>query len=194
MKSKDNPTAQDLLNFFNEKFDAVRRSTGGGPVQTSLPPTVKKFDTPTPVTADDVITTITSVPLKSCDLDPLPTDVLKEFLPELLPSLSLSKMCNKSLSQGCLPHGQRHAIVTPCLKKTNADRSHTKNYRPISIVTFMSNVVERLVCRQFVAYLKQHGLLSNLQSVYRKHHSTETAVLKVVQMFCWQLTGEMSRF
>ena len=49
-KSKDNPTAQDLLNFFNENVDAVRRSTGGGPVHTSLPPTVENFDTLTPVT------------------------------------------------------------------------------------------------------------------------------------------------
>ena len=72
MKSKDNPTAQDLHNFFNEKVDAVRRSTGGGPVQTSLPLTVENFDTLTPVTVDDVKTTITSVSSKSCDLDPLP--------------------------------------------------------------------------------------------------------------------------
>ena len=40
--------------------------------------------------------------------------------------------------------------------------------------------MERLVCRQLVAYLEQHGLLPSLQSVYRKHHLTETAVMKMV--------------
>ena len=112
------------------------RSTGGGPVQTSLPPTVENFDKLTPVTVDDVKTTITSAPSKSCDLDPLPTDVLKEILPELLPFLT--ETCNKSLSQGCLPKSQRHAIVTPRLKKANADPSDIKNYRPISNLTVMS--------------------------------------------------------
>ena len=110
--SEDNPTAQDLLNFFNEKVDAVRRSTGGGSVQSSLPPTMKNFDTLIPVTIIKKI--ITCAPSKSCDLDPLTKNVLKEFLPELLPFLT--EMCNKSLSQGCLPQSQRHAIVTPRLK------------------------------------------------------------------------------
>ena len=44
----------------------------------------------------------------------------------------------------------------------------------------MSKVVERLVCRQLVAYLDQHILLPSLLSAYRKHHWTEIAVLKVV--------------
>ena len=44
----------------------------------------------------------------------------------------------------------------------------------------MSKIVERLVCRQLVAFLEQHGLLPSLQSAYRKHHLMETAVLKVI--------------
>ena len=80
-----------------------------------MPPTMDKFDTLTPVTADDGKNTITSAPSKACDFDPLLTDILKEFLSELLPFLT--EMCNKSLSQGCLPQSQRHAIVTPRLKK-----------------------------------------------------------------------------
>ena len=51
---------------------------------------------------------------------------------------------------------------------------------PISNLTFMSKVVEKLVCRQLVAYLEQLVLLSSKQPENRKHHLTEIAVLNVV--------------
>ena len=41
-------------------------------------------------------------------------------------------------------------------------------------------MVERLVCCQLVAFLEREGLLPVYQSAYRKHHSKETAVLKIV--------------
>ena len=106
----------------------------------------------------------------------MPTDILKQFLPVLLPYIT--KMCNASLREGILPTSQRSAIVTPRLKKAGSDSAYVQNYRPISNLTFMSKVVERLVCSQLVAYLEQNGLLPDLQSAYRRCRSTETAVLK----------------
>jgi len=47
----------------------------------------------------------------------------------------------------------------------------------------MSNVVGRLVCHQLVVDLEQNGLLPELESAYRRCHSTETAVVKVVADF-----------
>ena len=121
---------------------------------------------------------ITVTSSKSCQLDPVPTTVVKEFLLELFPFIT--DMCNASLAEGSIPLSQRHAIITPRLKKTNADPSGAKKYRPISNLTFMSKLVESLVCRQLVAHLERHGLIPTLQSAYRRGHSTETAVLKVV--------------
>ena len=46
-------------------------------------------------------------------------------------------------------------------------------------MTFLSKLIEHLVCRQLTVYLLQHLLLSSQQSAYRLHHSTETATLKV---------------
>ena len=173
----DHPTAQRLLDHFNEKVASVRNSTGGCIPTTFLPPAENQFEQFVECSMEDVRNIIVRGPSKSCALDPLPTGVVKTFLPELLPYLT--DMCNMSLRRGYLPENQRHAIVTPRLKKANADPADVKNYRPISNLTFMSKTVERLVCHQLVAYLDKHDLLPHLQSAYRKFHSTETSVLKL---------------
>ena len=112
-------------------------------------------------------------------LDPLPTAVLKEFLPELLPFLT--DLCNASLTEGSLPVTQRHAIVFPRVKKAGADPADVCNYRPISNLTFMSNVVERLVCRQW-PFLTVTGYYQTFSRPTGRNTvpGTETAVLKIV--------------
>ena len=175
--SSNCPSAQQLLDYFIEKVASVRRSTSGSEASTTLPSTSARLDHFTACSVDDIQKVIMAAPAKSCALDPVPTEVLKMFLQELLPYIT--SMCNASLLQGCLPQSQRHATVVPRLKKANADQTDVKNYRPISNLTFMSKVVERLVCQQLVAYLEQHDLLPRLQSAYRRFHSTETSILKL---------------
>ena len=89
-------------------------------------------------------------------------------------------MCNASLQEGILPLSQRHVIVTPRLKKLKSDASVVKNYWPISNLSFMSKVVERLVCQQLVCFLEKHNLLPKCQLAYRYYHSIETTVLTLL--------------
>ena len=116
-------------------------------------------------------------PVKSCSLDPIPTFLLSKFADLLTPFITA--IVNASLTQGRLPSSQKHAIVTPHLKKVGLDASDTANYRPVSNLSFLSKVVERAVVRQLNEYLGQHDLLPRFQSAYRQHHSTETAMLRV---------------
>jgi len=134
--SKPSLTAQQLLDFFNAKVEAVGQSTGNCPVQTTLGPAPATFDQFEQCSADDIQRVISVSQSKTCEPDPLPTDVLKQCLPELLPYIT--DMCNASLQEGCLPMSQRHAIVTPRLKKSGFDASDAKHYRPVSNLTFMS--------------------------------------------------------
>ena len=119
-----------------------------------------------------------SSPMKSCTLDPVPTFLLKEFVDVLLPYVT--NMVNASLSQSRLPDSQKHALVTPLLKRPGFDTADMANYRPVSNVTFVSKIVERAVAKQIHQYLEANGLLPRHQSAYRRHHSTETAMLRVV--------------
>jgi len=89
-------------------------------------------------------------------------------------------MVNATLREGRLPAAQKHAIITPVLKKSSLDLGDMKNYRPVSNLMFVSKVVERIVAEKLVSYLKENDLLLRLQSAYRRHHSTETALLRVL--------------
>ena len=121
---------------------------------------------------------IGSAPSKSCELDPALTFLFEEFLDTLLPFLT--RLCNVSLQEGQLTSSQTTAIVTPALKKHGLDPSDMKNYRPISNLSFMSQVVERIVVRQLLQYLDTNGFLPKLQSGLRRHHSTESDLLRVL--------------
>ena len=63
------------------------------------------------------------------------------------PSMYLTVMCNASLLSGQLLVSQRHAIITPLLKKSFLDAAELKNYRPVSNLAFISKVTERIVSR-----------------------------------------------
>jgi len=78
-----------------------------------------------------------------------------------------------------LPVSQKHAIVTPLLKKTGLNSPDKNNFRPVSNLSFISKVVERVVTSQLHQYLAENDLLPRFQSAYRKYHSTETAMQRV---------------
>ena len=94
-----------------------------------------------------------------------------------------------SLEQGVVPSSFKSAYITPLLKKADLDPADVKSYRPISNLSVISKLLERLVCKQLMTYLKDRNLLPDLQSAYRTNHSTESAVLKVMSNILRSLDG-----
>jgi len=110
-------------------------------------------------------------------LDPLPMWLLKECS-DLLSSF-LSALWNMSLGTGVVPASFKTAVVTPLINKSSMDVNSLHSYRPISNLSFVSKLLERLVSTQLQSHVVTHSLLPSNQSAYRRGHSTETALLKV---------------
>jgi hypothetical protein len=95
-------------------------------------------------------------PLKSCELDPLPTFLLKECIETLLPIITT--IVNKSITESYVPATFRKAVVRPLLKKPGLDQNVLKNYRPVSNLPFVSKILEKVVANRFEEHLESNSL------------------------------------
>jgi hypothetical protein len=171
--------AVGLHQYFDDKVAGVRASTADAPPPsfTCAPADCRLRDFRL-LAVDDVIVAIRALPDKQCASDPMPTHLLKANAETLAPFLT--ELFNRSLTLGAVPAAFRTAYITPLLKKPDLDTADAKSYRPISNLSVLSKLLERLVARQLLDYLTTSKLLPDLQSAYRAFHSTETAVVKVL--------------
>ena len=89
-------------------------------------------------------------------------------------------MANLSFAEGRFPTCFKTAQVLPLLKKPGLDKDDLSNYRPISNLTTFSKVLERLALSRLRPHLLQSPNFSRFQSAYRHGHSTETALIHVM--------------
>jgi len=75
----------------------------------------------------------------------------------LLPFIAL--LFNKLLASGIFPSDFKHAVVRPLLKKNENDVSDPKNFRPVSNLSFLSKVLDRIIQRRLQAYLDGNALM-----------------------------------
>ena len=59
------------------------------------------------------------------------------------------------------------------------DRNILKNYRPVSNLSYISKLTEKVVAKQINEHIDREGISNKNQSAYRAFHSTEMALLKI---------------
>ena len=65
------------------------------------------------------------------------------------------------MSTGCIPASFKDSFVTLILKKSGLDEASPSSYRPITYLSVISKMLERLVARQFVTYLDANSTAVN---------------------------------
>ncbi|CAH2101818.1 unnamed protein product [Euphydryas editha] len=115
--------------------------------------------------------------------DGISSMVVKAAVHVLVPLLT--HIFNLCLERGVFPLAFKKALVHPVFK--NGDRSNINNYRPISVLTTLSKVFEKILNKRLVNYLTVNNILSNSQFGFRAGKSTEDAVVtltgKIIQNF-----------
>ena len=107
---------------------------------------------------------------KASGPDCIPVVVLKNCELEL--SYILAELFNKCLKESCFPDCWKVSSVVPVFKNV-VERSTAKNYRPVSLLSMVSKVFEKLVNNRIVDLLEKCGLFSDFQYGFRSSRSTD---------------------
>ena len=113
---------------------------------------------------------------KSTGLDNIGPKILKLSANIIAPSLVY--IINKSITSGTFPSVWKEAKVKPLFK--SGDKDDINNYRPISILPTVSKLIEKWVDVNFSLFLNNFSLLHKSQSGFRAKHSTESAMILMV--------------
>ena len=121
--------------------------------------------------------------------DEITSNFVKLSAPVLIPALHM--IFNLSLTSGVYPHKLKIAKVVPIHKK--GDSTSMNNYRPISILSTINKIFEKILHARLTKYIDEFNILYKYQFGFRKNHSTELALIEIVDQIRMSLNdGKMT--
>ena len=120
------------------------------------------------MTEADVLRYIGETRKTCCSLDPINVLKLGEAYESAAPFV-----------EGHFVASEKHGLIRPYLKKIGLDVNNLSNYCPVTNLTHLSKIIERVMLDQLVPFLEEFGVVPRYQSAYRKLHSTDSALCKI---------------
>jgi hypothetical protein len=173
---------KDKANLFNSYFTGVQS------LQTEPEELPEHHDEPDAphleqitATQQDVVDLLSNLDVnKAYGPDDISPRVLREATPVI--ASTIRKIFNLSLSTGIFPTSWKLANVVPIYKK--AEDFLTSNYRPISLLSILAKVFERVVFKYLFNYFRDNFMISLWQSGFLPGTSTVTQLVEIYDQFC----------
>ncbi|KAG8251187.1 hypothetical protein J6590_108426 [Homalodisca vitripennis] len=175
----------DIANCFNNFFATIADRTlqasniSLNSSQQDEPAPAANFEFKfQPVTHSDIKKAINSLkPKTSSGIDEISAKLTKICKEEI--TIPLTDITNKSLQQGIFPDLLKTAKVYP--KYKNGENTSTGSYRPISLISTFSKIIEKVVLEKLLLHLQQNNLLTSQQHGFLKGRSTATALIQFTE-------------
>uniref|UniRef100_A0A1B6KD14 Reverse transcriptase domain-containing protein n=2 Tax=Cicadellinae TaxID=33370 RepID=A0A1B6KD14_9HEMI len=195
-KHVDNPTqtADHFNTFFTEVAELTLKQNNCSPGDAD---DNENYETPlnyvdkslylTPTCINEVRNIINALKSKSSSgVDEYSSKIVKHCSEELMPPLV--SIINKSFSLGEFPTALKLSKVYPKHKKGST--LEVQNYRPISLISTFSKIIEKIALHRLMAHLKQENLITEKQHGFLKGKSTSSAIISLVEHVIDQIDKE----
>lgn len=177
---------QEKLNALNQHFVQVgttiksklNTENCGRPRTSSMPQRNEDSIFLHPITTTEIIDTIASLKSDAAQgYDNISTKTMKQIMPHL--ATSLLPLLNDCLTSGHFPTTFKKTVVVSIYKGTG-DRADPNNYRPVSIISNLSKILEKILYTRFLDFLSSSGFFANHQFGFLPGSNTTAAVLQAI--------------
>ena len=170
--------SNEILDKLNNHFASVGKSNFSNKVDyrevsQTLNTNQKNSFILNPTTPTEISQIIKKLNLrKASGYDDISVAVLKSNITII--SLILSKLVNESFQTGVYPDCLKIAKVIPIFK--GGKQTQPGNYRPISLLSNLDKIIEKLIYNRLISFLNKYNILSDNQYGFRQGHSTTLAI------------------
>ena len=137
------------------------------------------------ISKDKVVNLLLFIPVyKATGNDGVSAKLLRIAAPAIADSLC--KLINFCIEKQTFPTKWKVGKVTP-IYKGQRNRDHKNNYRPLTVLPILSKLLEKNISDHLCGFLEENTLLHRFQSGFRKFHSTETTLTRIVDQLLFDL-------
>ena len=178
----------EFASFFLDKIKEIRfQFQNTGQYIREVNASVPKLHELQLLTEEEIGKEIRNMNNKTCELDAIPTYLMKDILPAVLKTIT--KIVKMLLTTGTFLLDWKTTIVRPLIKKARLERNK-KNYRPVSNLCSLSKLVEHCMLRYFQKQCDNNFLLLDYQSAYQANYSMKTSLVKMANDILWAMEDQ----